>query len=866
MLCALTIFSQENTKNKSSFWKYYNERKVVLQDARKNAQTPTEKRAALKAVKQLERKKRTWDLQVNPDGTVATRSYEYDLLKLRPNTPLSAFERSEARGGGVTNWTPITSALRTDSTHCPFKFSGTGRVNVVRRLSATTYIAGTPMGGIWKTTDGGNTWTPKSDVVAKSGVTDIRVHPTTPNVIFAIMGDRNGEHCSSIGVLKSTNSGDSWATTGLVLAPTINYGYGNSNLGLNQDNPDEIIVVIDKKVYHSTNGGAKFDVTNNDFDDVNDIIFTNQFLLVCNTKGKIFKSTDKGKNFEEIYSYADKLGDKVKHITRFNEKIINGTIYILLPTKKNAKVLKFHKNEVLNAGKQNPIEPTELGGVMTDFDSQGGIYNAVLAVNPQDTTQIVACGVNGYYSNNHGATWSRKLDAYDAETSGQLYLHPDFHFAEFINNNTFLTANDGGIEIVTITSNVFENVNITGNLLCSQIYHCAIAPENGLDNVLLGLQDNGTFSKAPSVKNGAWVDVQTGDGFGQAINYNNTAIRYTQSYEGHLAKTTTAFAKDCFDSETLIQSKDENPFNTKLAMHNTNPDVLFSTFVNTKYTTNGKDFDDVDAGMFVGTVSYLEAYDDRLVIIGDDKQKICNYKDDVFSNIADLAKPVGITENFNSVSLQTKVKNTLFASVGGYLAGEKIYKSTDNGNTWLNISHNLPNVAVSKIVNMTARLGQYDEVLIAATNVGIYIKKGSTSTNWEVYGAALPFVLVNDIAINYISGKIYAATYGRGLWVADIENFSSNVSSKETEILASQYTTYPNPIAKNQVLNLKMPASEKALTYSICNYMGSALQEGTIAPQETNVMISLNEKMSSGVFLLTINGLEGSIYKKIIIQ
>jgi hypothetical protein len=863
-------FAQGNATQNVDFLQSYKTKKAYFQQQLNEAKTPDAKRLAKKAIKQLERNKRVWSIQTNADGTAPARKYEYDLLNLQPNTPLSAISFGTAnKGNGSAVWQAVSSALRTDSTHCPFKYSGTGRVNVVRRLNNKTYIAGTPQGGIWKTTDGGKNWIPKSDVVAQSGVTDIRVHPTSPNIMFAIMGDRDGEHCSSIGVLKSKDAGETWATTGLVLAPTLfDYKFRNSNLGLNLDNPNELVVAIDKKVYYSANGGTKFEVVQDSLGEINDIIFTNNFLIVSNYNGEILKSTDKGKTFEVIYSYADGLSTEKQHYTtRFNEKIINGMVYMLLPIKDGGAVLKVDQKDIIDADQNNPIKPIQLDGVISSFDSQGGSYNAVLSVNPQNPNQIVVCDVNGYYSNDNGAQWAKKLDAYDAEQSGELYIHPDFHFAEFIDKNTFLVAHDGGISIISITDNVFTLEDITGNLLCSQIYYCAIAPEEGLDNVLMGLQDNGSFSKAPSVKGGAWVDVQTGDGMGQAINYNNPLIRYTQSYEGSLSKSVTAFAGDCYSGKELIQSKDGNPFFTKLAMHNTNPDVLFSSFDNTLYSTDAKTFDYVDKGMFVGDVNSIELYNDRLVIVGSDGQRICNYKDDSFTNISDLTKPEGITGNFNSVCLTTNVENVVYAAVSGYLAKDKIYKSYDNGKSWDNITYNLPNVSVIKIINLTARLGKYDEVLMAATNAGVYIKKGSTATTWEQYGAALPFVQVNDLVINYVSGKVYAATYGRGLWEAELEDFGkTNVATKDADSIAAKYIVSPNPATTNQVVTLQTPSSEKALTYSICNYMGSVLQRGTIAPFSTTTTIQLNDKILAGAFLLSVHGLDRQICKKIIVK
>ncbi len=94
---------------------------------------------------------------------------------------------------------------------------GVGRLNCVafHPTSATTIFVGAPSGGMWKTTNDGGSWTNLCDGLPAIGVSGIVIHPTNANIIYILTGDGDGGDTKSIGVLKSTNGGTTWETTGL---------------------------------------------------------------------------------------------------------------------------------------------------------------------------------------------------------------------------------------------------------------------------------------------------------------------------------------------------------------------------------------------------------------------------------------------------------------------------------------------------------------------------------------------------------------------------------------------------------------------------------------------------------------------------
>ncbi len=112
--------------------------------------------------------------------------------------------------------------------------------------------------------------------------------------------------------------------------------------------------------------------------------------------------------------------------------------------------------------------------------------------------------------------------------------------------------------------------------------------------------------------------------------------------------------------------------------------------------------------------------------------------------------------------------DNVFVTVGNFYDGKKIFQTTDGWDTWTNISHDLPNIPVNTIV--------YDEqtdCLYIGTDVGLFyltnVSNGSDNT-WERYGD-FPLAICSDIKINHQTNEIIAATYGRGVWRADLSCF-----------------------------------------------------------------------------------------------
>ena len=116
----------------------------------------------------------------------------------------------------ASNWQPL-GPFDTPIILSNGKKRGNGRVNAITfdPFDPNIIWLGTPGGGLWKTIDGGNNWTTNTDNLPVIGVTSIVIHPTNNQIMYIATGDGDGADTYSIGVLKSTDGGNTWNTTGL---------------------------------------------------------------------------------------------------------------------------------------------------------------------------------------------------------------------------------------------------------------------------------------------------------------------------------------------------------------------------------------------------------------------------------------------------------------------------------------------------------------------------------------------------------------------------------------------------------------------------------------------------------------------------
>jgi photosystem II stability/assembly factor-like uncharacterized protein len=193
---------------------------------------------------------------------------------------------------------------------------GAGRLNFVRvdpSNSSIIYV-GSPDGGLWKTTNGGSTWSTNTDNLTVIGCTDIAINPTNTQIMYLATGDGDGSDSYSVGVLKSTDGGTTWNTTGLNW--TVTQLRTISKLLIDPNNPAVLLAATSAGIYKTSDSGATW--TQERTGSFKDIEFKPGDPNTVYAVGTSFvKSTDNGNNWTSITNGLPSSGS----VTRISKAV-----------------------------------------------------------------------------------------------------------------------------------------------------------------------------------------------------------------------------------------------------------------------------------------------------------------------------------------------------------------------------------------------------------------------------------------------------------------------------------------------------------------------------------------------------------------
>jgi hypothetical protein len=149
---------------------------------------------------------------------------------------------------------------------------------------------------------------------------------------------------------------------------------------------------------------------------------------------------------------------------------------------------------------------------------------------------------------------------------------------------------------------------------------------------------------------------------------------------------------------------------------------------------------------------------------------------------------------------------------GGFTSSRKIYRSTNAGDSWDNFTKNLPNVP--------ANCAAFDDDgnLYVGMDIGVYIL-GPGADEYVRYGTGMPNVVVKDLDIHFAKKLLYAGTYARGAWVADIANVDIKdivkpVGPQEIKLM----NNYPNPFRLSTTIKFEINKESRVRNLYLQNY------------------------------------------------
>ncbi|WP_235297320.1 3-coathanger stack domain-containing protein [Portibacter marinus] len=628
-------------------------------------------------------------------------------------------------------------------------YPNNGRINciAVHPTNPNVIFVGTPVGGIWVTYDLGGNWLNLNPGMDNLGVSSIVIRSDNPNVIYIATGGGDGFDTPSMGVLKSTNGGYDWVTTGMSFAE--NELINTYKMIADPGDPDVMFLATSIGIFKTTDG---WNTETQEYS--NKVVFDIEFkpgssdTLYAGTNNTLARSYNGGDSWSTL-----NVTGSVPHTLNWSRVAVavseDAPDWIYVMFGRNAKGTGFwgyHRMFLSTDDGANFIMRDE----DTDMVSTQCDYNLEMTIQPGAPNVVFLGAVNLWKSNNTGSTYTRIAVPDGNENIPKI--HPDIHWFEWVGNRLFI-GTDGGI---TYTDDFgVSYVNITDGLTINQIYDIAIKD----NQYMAGSQDCGTHDwhlGDPSA-----YRTLGGDGLecfydpSENVRYASTQSRRYRSVNGG----------NWIDISPPSQLGDI--WKGVFTHHPTNYDTIFSAaFDIARSFDQGQNWTIFDPG-FNRTDLKIET----LVMSRNNPNRmyISNLRELKLVTNIHLSKPNFInidnglpmsSLNISSMAVNPNDVNEIWVGFYGYGDGMKVYKSTTGGqgvDPWVNVTANLPNVPVYCIEYLP---GSNNGIYIG-TDFGVFYKDDSM-TNWAWFSAGLPKTRVEDLVVH--EGYLYAGTFGRGMW------------------------------------------------------------------------------------------------------
>lgn len=763
-----------------------------------------------------------------------------------------------------------------------------GPVNIGGRTSDLEYdpnnpeiiFAGAATGGVFKSTNGGLNFFSVFDEQAVLPIGDIAVDPVNSNIVYAGTGEANGGHNNFAGggIYKTTNGGQSWVMIGL--QNTVSIG----KIAIDPSNPLKIYAAAvgsyfgpnpDRGIYRSDNGGANWSkilfITDSTgaIDIAVDPVNTNNLYaamwqktrypnggqLYGSTSG-IYKSTNGGNNWTALgaanglpNSSATNVGRIGLSISKSNPNIIysvftNGTTY-----------LGFFKttNAGLNWTNANP------NGQLQNGFSTFSWYFGQVRVHPANPDIVYVLDFLLMKTTNSGASW----------TEAGADIHVDNHALAFKPGNPerIIEGNDGGIYNSSDGGNSFAKVQ---ELPFTQFYEIGI-DKNNPQRLYGGTQDNGTNRTSTGADND-WESIYGGDGFYVIVDYTNPNVIYAESQNGGFGKSTDG-GNSFNDATSGISSSEKRNWSTPVVMDpNSNNILYFGTNKVYRTTNAAASWTAVSPDLTngnqtrLGTVTTIDVSktNSNVIIAGTDDANVW-----ITSNNGTNWTKVSASLPYRwvtRVAIDPVNENIAYATYNGLKWRDPqphIFRTTNKGQNWSDISGNLPDAPVNAFVIDPQR----SNVLIAGSDVGCYYST-NTGQSWQFLGTGLPMVSVYDMKIHPTAYYLVIGTHGRSMYKMDM-NSIVGIASNESGVIRdfSLEQNYPNPFNPNTVISYHT-AVNSFISLKVYDILGNEV--ATLVNEKKNAGSYKAEfsgsNLSSGIYFynITVDG-RTSLSKKMLL-
>ena len=644
--------------------------------------------------------------------------------------------------------------------------------------------------GIFKTINGGETWTKTLFINENTGVIDVAVAPENFNIMYAASWERerkawnfDGDGNSS-SMYKSIDAGNSW--TKIADKSGFPIGNGVGRIGLAVFNENTVYALHDSQFRRPKDEAKKAsdDLSKEDFKTMSSADFLKLTDKKLNTylKDNGFQEKYRAENVKQMVRVGSvKPIDLAKYLEDANAMLFDTQVI-------GAEVFKTTNGGI----SWKKTHDNFLDGVYSSY----GYYFGEIRVDLQDESGIYVLGVPIIKSKDAGKTFT---------SISKENVHSD-HQALWINptkSGHILNGNDGGLNMSYDDGKNWTKLN---DPAVGQFY--SVYADNQKNyKVYGGLQDNGVWVADNNSKiNKGWKQsgknpyesIMGGDGMQVQVDDRNPDIVYTGYQFGNYYRINRAAGTQKYIQPKHVLGDNPYRFNWQTPIHLSkhNQDILYLGGNKLHRSLNkGDDWETISEDLTTGGKKGNVAYG-TLTSISESPFKfglIYTGSDDGNIHITKNGGGswVGISNNLPQNLWVSRViaskfkKERVYATLNGYRFDDftaYIYVSDDYGQTWKNIGNSLPVAAV----NVIREDSENENILYVGTDNGLYVSLNGGGS-WEAFSNNLPNVAVHDLVIQPTAKHLIVGTHGRSLYkanVAALQKMNAAVLEKAMHVFA----------------------------------------------------------------------------------
>ncbi len=656
----------------------------------------------------------------------------------------------------------------------------------------TWYVA-TAGGGVWKTTNAGTAWAPLTDTQPINFMGSVALAASNPSIIYAGSGEATWGPSKTVllrdniyygrGVLKSIDAGATWTLTG----QTEFFRRAIGKIVVDPSNPNIVYAAVgavaqnglpgNTGIWKTIDGGNNWTNTTTSISTTaafSDLVMdpTNPLVLYAGvgdpdgdaTNG-LYKTTNGGTSWSPVATFPNQNDARLGRITLAMAPSSPLVVYGWVAASGQGGT---------SVGNDFQLVRTPDGGATWSARALPGTgvsldYNMALGVDPAnaDTVYVAGKGSGGPSSSsvkksvNGGTSWS------SIGIGATQSPHADNHALVFASDGKLLDGNDGGIwRLENPTVGQIEWSSRNTSLGTAQFVGIALHPTNA-DIAYGGLQDNGTVKFQDNL---LWPVIRGGDGGVARVDANTpNTVYHSFQWPGFIERSDNG-GSTWNPGTNGINSSDPAYFYPPYVIDAAQTTRLLAgtnrVYETTNRAMNWAPISTPNANGWVGSSAiYAVAAaktDVNVIYASTDGMTTALFATTNRGATWALRSPP-ITTRISDITDDPTDAMTAYAVVGRFDSSGHVWRTTNGGVSWSNISGNLPDLPVYSVELDVRGPGSADDVIWVGGDDGVY-GSSDLGASWAQFATGLPNVQAKDLEYNKNLGILAVGTHGRGMW------------------------------------------------------------------------------------------------------